>query len=108
MAEVYSLNRARRRSEAPAFDFPASLKIFAETFGTGLPKTFDRFYLKRSRRGTVVYIQNGALTIGLSPITGIYPKTFKDARKWVAAVAERQNWSMTEVTRDEAFGINRT
>jgi hypothetical protein len=39
--------------------------------------------------------------IGLSPITGVYPPSFKEARKWVAAIAERQNWSLVETTTRE-------
>jgi len=100
MAEVYSLAKARRREPAQEFRLPPKLILFFETFGLSTPKTFDRFLLKRSRRagGTVVYILSGPTMIGLSPLTGIYPPSFKEARKWVAAIAERQGWTLRETT----------
>lgn len=97
MAEVYSLAKARRRTQAPAFDFPSSLRAFAETFGFGLPNNFTRFRLKRSMRGTQVFIGKGPLELNLSAATKTYPASFKLARQWVGAVAERQNWKLREV-----------
>lgn len=98
-AQVYSLARARRRDQAPAFVFPKSLTVFAETFGIGLPRRFSRFRLQRSRKGTHVFIGEGPLEINLSAATKTYPPSFKTARRWIAAVAERHAWTLKEVNQ---------
>lgn len=96
MAEVYSMSKARRRERSPRLPMPDSLLITAETFGFPLPETFNVYYLRRTRRGTEVSIRGGPLTINLSYYTKTYPNGFKEARKWIAAVADRHGWCMVE------------
>jgi hypothetical protein len=73
--------------------------IVARTFGFDTPRAFSAYYLHRSRYGTTVYVIGGRLTMNLSHYAQTYPPNFKEARKWIAAIAERQNWTMTETTR---------
>lgn len=96
MAEIYSIAKARRRERAPRLPMPESLVVVAGTFGLSLPETFTTYFLRRTKGGTEVSINGGALTINLSYYTKTYPKDFKAARQWIAAVAERHGWHMAE------------
>lgn len=96
MAEVYSLARARRRTQAPALDLPESLRVFAAAFGATVPRSFSSYYLKRTKQGTEVGIKEAPWTINLSAALNTYPPDFKAARQWIAAIAERQGWQMVE------------
>lgn len=98
-ATVYSLNKARRRDAAPRYELPESWLTVATLFGFDTPTTFDRFYLCRCKRGTEVSIIGGKLTVNLSYFSDNFPATFPEARKWVAAMAERYNWTMVETNR---------
>lgn len=96
MAEIYSIAKARRRKPSPRLALPDSLLVAADTFGLDLPPTFTAFHLRRTKRGTEVYIRGGRLTLNLSICLKCWPASFTDARMWIAAVALRHGWQMTE------------
>lgn len=75
----------------------ACLLVVADTFGLELPSTFTTYYLRRVKEGTEVSITGGRLTLNLSHAAKTYPPNFKAARKWIAAMADRFGWQMTEV-----------
>jgi hypothetical protein len=93
MGELHKLSKIRPREALP---LPESLLVVSETFGFPLPKTFDSFYLVRCKNGTEVNINSGPLTINLSYALKTFPADFKAARQWIAAVAERFGWTLTE------------
>lgn len=97
MGQVYQIGKAR--GKAPPLALPKSLLAFAESFGVDLPSQFDQFILRRCKQGAFVYIRSGPLTVNLSAATKIYPANFKAARVWIASVAERQHWQMSETKK---------
>ena len=96
MAEVYDLRRVRRREKSPEFEMPESWLIVANMFGFDVNRTFSQYCLRRCRRGTEVHIREKRFTMNLSYFTKTYPANFKEARRWIAAVADRYGWQMTE------------
>lgn len=98
MATVYDLSKARRRTQAPVFDMPQSLLTVAAVFGFDLSRKFTAYSLIRRRKGTEVHIRTDYdLSINISYFTDTYPPNFKAARQWIAAIADRYAWQLTEV-----------
>jgi hypothetical protein len=89
-----------RRPRRP-FPIPESLSHIVEAFGGEFdpPWTPVGFTLSRSKYGTVVGLQHGRYWWNISHMTGIYPPSFKEARKWVAAYAAQHGQRVTEMRR---------
>ena len=96
MADIYSLSKARRREPSERFKLPESWLLVADTLGLPVAAKFSAYCLQRTRRGTVVFLREGAFTMNASYFLGVTPSNHAEARKWVSAIAERFGWELTE------------
>ncbi len=89
---------AKRRQPLP---LPDTFNQVANTLGLPAPTLTDElcYTLRRRKEGTEIGLRQGALWWSLSIKTGVYPPSFRDARKWVAAYAARYGFIAREVPR---------
>lgn len=80
---------------------PSSAILCMDIFGLAGPTLADQlfFTLTRRKEGTEVGLKCGKLWWSLSYLIGVYPKSFRDARVWVAAFVRRYGWEATELPR---------
>lgn len=110
MAEIHDLRRARRRKRIP---LPASALSVSGALGLPLPETFTHFRLRRRKRGTEVWIIGPAyapsstgkmlsmpFSLNLSAMLDVWPASFPEARKWVAAYAAGHGQVLEEECKD--------
>lgn len=97
-AELHDLRKARKRQPIP---IPASACRIISDLGGDVPSTVDRvrFRLTTLRKGVQIFLSVPGFGWNLSYTEDVWPKSFKDARKWVAAYAARYGQTFEEVER---------
>ena len=90
--------KSPRRQPLP---LPKSAIAVMDAFGLSGPTLADQlfFTLTRRKRGTEIILKMGRLSWSLSYMTGVYPKSFADAREWVASYGQRYGHDISEVKR---------
>jgi hypothetical protein len=88
-----------RRPRQPVL--PASFLVVAEVLGLPMPRSFDAYRLRRCREGTDVYLidQETGFEMNFSLMKRVQPANFREARRWVAAVAAGHGVTLVEVKR---------
>lgn len=98
MGELHDLGKLRKRKPLP---WPVEFGRVWSTLGLQVRHSDDMpwFKLKRRRQGVEVWLTNGLLSVNLSNVTRVWPSTFKEARRWVAAWLAGYGRTATEATK---------
>ena len=84
------------------FPIPEEMVLVCETFGFQLPRTSGEigYTLTRRKEGTEIGLQQDGHWWNLSHLTGVYPPSFNEARKWIANYAAQRGQTAHELEWD--------
>lgn len=97
MAETATLKRPRK-----PFPIPDSAAVVLPILGCEFdpPWAPIGFSLQRAKEGVNIGLQHGKFWWSLSYLLNVYPPTFREARKWIAAYAAQHGQTVVEMKRN--------
>jgi hypothetical protein len=98
-ADLHDLRLARKRRPIP---IPASACRIISDLGGDQPETVVnvRMRLRTVREGTEINLHVPGFSWNLSHSEKVWPKSFKEARKWAAAYAARYGQTFEEIVKE--------
>lgn len=99
MADIHDLRLARKRTPLP---LPKCATAIIGVMGFDHPTTMVgvRMSLRRIRRGTEVMLHSGGFSWNLSHMEKVWPRSFKEARRWAQAYAARYGQTFEEIVQE--------
>lgn len=100
-ADLHDLRLARKRQPIP---IPASATRIISCLGGDVPTPFYdvKMSLRTCAKGTDIWLSIPGFSWSLSQSENVWPKSFKEARKWAAAYAARYGQTFEEVIKERA------